>query len=81
MNLDVRRSSELHADRHGDVGRVEAGRRDLIEQRLKQVMVAVIDEDDAKALVIGEGLRCVQPGEARADDDRDLGVSHRRSED
>ena len=81
MNLDIRRAPELHADRHGDVGRVEARGRDLVEQRLEQVMVAVIDEDDAKALVIGEGLRCFQTREARADDDRDLGVIHRRSED
>ena len=80
MDLDVRRAPELHADRHGDVGRVEAGGRDLVEQRLEQMMVAVIDEDDAKALAIGEGLRCVQTGKARADDDRELGY-HRRLED
>ena len=72
MNLDVRRVPELHADRHGDVRRVEAGGRHLVEQRLKQVMVAVIDEENAKALVVGEGLRGLQTCEARADDDRDL---------
>ena len=80
-NLDVRRAPELHADRHGDVGGVEAGGCDLIEQRLEQVMVAVIDEDDAKALAVGERLRGVQTREAGADDDRDLWSHHRRLED
>ena len=73
MNLDVRRAPELNADRHSDVGRVEAGGRHLIEQRLEQVMVAMIDEDDSKALVVGEGLRGIQSCEARADNDSDLG--------
>ncbi len=81
MNLDVRRAPELDADRHGDVGRVEAGGRDLIEQRLEQVMVAVVDEDDAKALAIRENLRRLQTREACADDDRNLGSHHRRLED
>jgi hypothetical protein len=76
MNLDVRRVPELHADGHGDVGRIQAGGRDLIQQRLKEVMVATIDEDDPKALVVGEGLRRIQAREARADDDRDPGLGH-----
>ena len=40
------------------------------------MMIAVIDEDDAKALVVGEGLRRIQAREARADDDRDPGLGH-----
>jgi hypothetical protein len=76
MDFDVRRVPELHADGHGDVGRIQAGGRDLIQQRLKEVMVATIDEDDPKALVVGEGFRRIQAREARADDDRDPGLGH-----
>ena len=81
VNLDIRRPPELHTNRHGDIGRVEARCCDLVEEWLEKMMVAVIDEDDAKTLVISEGLRCFQTREARADDDRDPGVIHRRSED
>ncbi len=35
VDFDVRRVSELHADGHRDVGRIEPGRCHLIEQRLE----------------------------------------------
>jgi hypothetical protein len=42
------------------------------------MMVAVIDEDDLKALAIREGFRCLQAREARTDDNRNPGTVHRR---
>jgi hypothetical protein len=36
------------------------------------MVVALIDEDDAKALAIGERLRGIQAREARSDDDRSV---------
>jgi len=43
-------------------------------------LVATIDQDDSKALAVGEAFRGVQTREARADDDRDPGLGHKRSE-
>lgn len=56
------------ANRPGDVGRCEPGRRDLIQQRLKQVIVLPVDEHDIGACP-GERLRGEQAAETRADND------------
>jgi hypothetical protein len=68
VDLDVRGVSELHADGHRDVRRIESSRCHLVKQRLEQMMVAAVDQDDADAILVGERLRRVQPREAGADD-------------
>jgi hypothetical protein len=55
-------------DRRCDFGRRNDGRRNLIEERLKEVMVAAIDEDYVSITGI-EGAGCINAGKARADDD------------
>jgi hypothetical protein len=54
-------------DRSGDVGRVQAGGGDLVEQRLEQVVVAPVEEGDPHRRP-GELAGAVEPGEAAADD-------------
>jgi hypothetical protein len=41
----------------------------LVEQRLEQVMVLAVEQRDRDARRIAQPLRCVQAGEAGADDD------------
>ena len=72
-NLDVRGVPELYADGHRDVGWIESSRCHLIEQRLEEMMVAMIDQDDLKAVFVRERFRGVQSREAGADDHYDLG--------
>ena len=72
-HFDVAGVPELHADGHGDVGGIQAGGRNLVEQRLEEMMIAVIDEDDLEVLAIGELPGRVQAPEARPDDDRESG--------
>jgi len=67
-NLDVRRVPELHANGNGDFGRIESSRCHLVEQRLEEVMIAMIDEDYLDAVLVGQRLRGVQPREAGAHD-------------
>ena len=54
--------------RRGDVRRSERGRRDLIEQRLKRVMIGAIDERDFGERVT-KLARGVEPAEAATDDE------------
>jgi hypothetical protein len=56
------------ADRPGNVGRREARSRDLVQQRLEQVVVLPIDEDDVGGR-LAERVRREQAAEACADDD------------
>jgi hypothetical protein len=56
------------ADGLGDVGRRKHGKRDLIKQWLKDVMVAAVDEGDVDREV-SEPFGCVEPGESATDDD------------
>ena len=56
------------ADRVGDVAGVEGRRRDLVQQRLEQVVVAAIDDGDAHAF-LAQRARGREAGEAAADDD------------
>ena len=72
----VRLPRENTADRSGDVGRRQGRGRDLVQQRLKQMMVAPIDERDPNRRP-PERPRRTQAGETAADDDhvwRRLGV-------
>jgi hypothetical protein len=55
------------ADRRGDLRRRQAGGRDLIEQRLEEVVVAPVDDGDV-GCGAGQGVRAAQPAKARADD-------------
>ena len=56
------------ADRPGDLGGCQRGGRDLIEQRLEQMMVAAVDQRDADRRA-REPKRRFQSAEAGADDD------------
>ena len=53
--------------RRRDVGRIQRRRRDLVEQRLKQVMVAAVDHRQPHRSVL-ECLRRRDPAESAADD-------------
>ena len=64
------------ADGLGDIGRGKHGQRDLVEQRLKCVVIATVDYGDIDWQV-REALGRVQAGKARADDD-DAGAVSRR---
>jgi hypothetical protein len=44
QDLDVALAAEDRADRVRDLGGAEAGHRHLVEQRLKQVVVAAVDD-------------------------------------
>ena len=69
VNLDVWRSPELHANRNRDVGGIQARGRHLIQQRLEQVMIPMVDENDRQIVVVRERLRRVQSGEPCSHDD------------
>ncbi len=66
---------EQAADRHGDVRGTERRHRDLVEQRLEQMMVLAIEQRDRDARHVAQPLRSVQAGEAGADDEDLLHVS------
>ena len=53
--------------RVADVGRVQAGRRHLVEQRLERVVVVPVDQGDVDGLVL-EALGRGQPAEPGSDD-------------
>ena len=76
-HLDVRLMTEDPADRRRDVAGRQPGRRDLIEERLKDVVVAPVDEQNIDRRV----TKCfcgVEPAETAADDDdaRTRGCRH-----
>ena len=56
------------ANRIRDVGWLEAGRGDLVEQRQEGVEVVLVDDRDPD-IRAGETLGDLDPGEATADDD------------
>ena len=68
QHVHVGRAAQDGADRRRDLGRRQAGGRDLVEQRLEQMVVAPVDDGDVG---IGTGQRAggAQPAEARADND------------
>ena len=55
-------------DRPGDLRRRQRGGRDLIEKRLKQVMIAAVDHRDADRRP-GETMNGLEPAESGADHD------------
>ncbi len=64
----VRIFAEQRADRRGDIGRRERGGRDLVEQRLKEVMVGAIDQHQVD-VILHEMMCGLEAAEAAADDD------------
>ena len=67
-HLHVRLAAQHRPDRLRDVRRRKRGRRHLVEQGLKQVVIAPVDERDVHGRV-GERLRRLQSAEPAADDD------------
>ena len=65
----VRGPGELRAHRHGDVRRVQARRGHLIQQRLEEVMISLIDDGDLRRRVPRERPRRLQAAETGADHD------------
>ena len=55
-------------DRRGDLGGREDRRRHLVEQRLKYVVVAAVDQDDL-GIGVPQRVRRREPGKAAADND------------
>ncbi len=74
-DIDVVGMAENAADRRGDVRRREARGRHLVQERLKQMVIVLIDQGDVERRA-GEVLRRAQPAEPGTDDD-DLGVCRR----
>src|SRR5579872_1077290 len=72
---DLRAAAKEMPDRPGDFrGRKRSGRR-LIEQRLKQVMVATIDDRDANRRS-SETVNRLEPAESGADHDHMISFGH-----
>ncbi len=65
---DVWPAPENAADRPGDIGGRQRGRRHLIEQRLEAMVVLPVDHDDL-GIGAAERLRRLEPAEATTDDD------------
>ena len=61
-------ASQKGAHRIRNLRRFEPGDRDLIQERLKQVVIIPVDERDAHSGVFGEHAHGVQSGESRTDD-------------
>jgi hypothetical protein len=68
VEADVARAAQHRPERVGDVGRVQERRRDLVEERREQVVIARVDERDVDGLP-GEAPRAGESAEAAADDD------------
>ena len=67
-DLDVGPAVKLRSDRRGDIGRRQCCRRDLVQQRLEQMIVVAVDQRDIE-WPAGEGLRCGKSAEPGSDDD------------
>ncbi len=75
--LDVRSVAHDGAHRVRDVAAVEPCSRDLVEQRLERVVVALVDHHDVDRLV-GQQLDDVEAREAHADHDHPMATCPRR---
>ncbi len=67
LDRGVGLAAQDRADRPGDVGGRQGGGRDLVEQRLEQMVVALIDHGHLDRLA-GEPPRRIQAAEAGAHD-------------
>ena len=70
------RACEKIADRPGDLRGRERGSRDLVQKRLKQVMIAAIDHGDADRRP-GKGANGLEPAVSGADHDHMMTVQGR----
>src|SRR5690606_21743985 len=68
-DVHVRRTGEDAADRYRDVRGTQGRHRDLIEKRLKEVMILAIDDRDGDVGHVTQSLRRVQSRKSRTDDD------------
>ena len=68
QHAHVGRSPEDPSERRRDVAGRKRGRRDLIEERLKQVVVVTVKQRDPKGLPT-QDLARLQPAEAAAKDE------------
>jgi len=75
--IEILLAPENGANRLGDLLGLEAGGRDLIQQRLKQMVVVAIEKNDLNGRA-AERARDSQAAEARADND-DYPVSFRHN--
>ena len=71
---DVRPLPEDGAQRLGDLTRLEGAGRDLVEERLEEMVVAPVDERHLDLRRVSELAGRIQPAEATADDDDAVGV-------
>src|SRR6185369_14457676 len=69
-------SAQQIADRPGDFRRRQRSGRDLVEQRLEQMMVAAVDQRDPDRRT-GEAEGGLQPAKTGADDDYMMGLFQR----
>ena len=75
MTLILRSRANDAADRRCDIGRRQRRGGDLIQQRLKQVIVVTVDERD-REVAPGQRFRGRQSAKPRTDDD-DVGMAKR----
>ena len=68
QHFDVRLAPQNPADRRSNVPRGQRGHRHLIEQRLKDMVVAAVDDGDPDPGAPERAGR-IQPAESPADDD------------
>src|ERR1700751_706077 len=68
QDANIRLIPKEAAYRPGDVSRRQTGRRDLIQQRLKQIVVALVDQGDPAARV-AQRPRCSDAAKTAANDD------------
>src|SRR3546814_3277314 len=64
---DIAIVAEQRTDRDGDIGRVERGGCNLIEQRLEQMIITPVDQRDTQWQLL-EPVRGGEPTKARAHD-------------
>jgi hypothetical protein len=76
-DVHVLLAAEDPADRERDVRRGQRGRRHLVQQRLEQVVVVLVDEDHVDRAAV-QLLHQVDPGEPGTDHDQTLAWGGRR---
>jgi hypothetical protein len=74
-HVDVLLAAQNAADRRGDFGRRKSGGCDLIEQRLEQVIVVLVDHRDVEWLAV-QCFRRGETTESGSDDDDARGSCH-----
>jgi hypothetical protein len=73
QDANIPKGRHQAANRCGNVGRAEARHRDLIQERLKQMVIGAIDDSNVNTCGIPKRLYGVQPAESRPDNDNVFG--------